>query len=115
MNHFITILTDSNFKKEVCNANNHKKEIFLIDFWAEWCNPCKVMGTILEEIAIEYKDTLKIAKLNIDENPIITKTYNIRSIPTLILIKNNTILATKIGLLSKKKLQEFLNIHISTH
>lgn len=114
MNHIITILTDSNFKTEVCNTNNHKKEIFLIDFWAEWCNPCKVMGKILEEIAIEYKDTLKIAKLNIDENPIITKTYNIRSIPTLVLTKNDTILATKIGLLSKQQLQKFLNTYIST-
>lgn len=105
-------LTDSNFEKEICNPDKEKNEFFLIDFWAEWCNPCKIMATILEEIAIEYIKKLKIAQLNIEENPITTKNYNIRSIPTLILIKNGAILSTKIGLLSKQQLITFLNMYI---
>lgn len=111
MNLIIKNLTDSNFNKEISNLDNKKKEIFLIDFWAEWCNPCKMMASILEEIAIEYKNKIKVAKINIDENPIVTKNYNIKSIPTLILLKDNIVLSTKIGLLSKQQLQEFLNIY----
>lgn len=111
MGQIIKNLTDSNFQQEICN-DNKKNELFLIDFWAEWCNPCKIMTTILEEIAIEYHNTLKIVKLNIDENPITTKTYNIKSIPTLLLIKNCVVLSTKIGLLSKQQLQKFLNTYI---
>lgn len=112
MSQIIQNLTDSNFQNEVCNSNNKKNELFLIDFWAEWCNPCTVIATILEEIAAEYNKKLKIAKLNIDENPIITKNYNIRSIPTLLLIKDGIVLSTKIGLLSKQQLQKFLNIYV---
>lgn len=112
MNHIIQTLTDSNFKKEICNFDNEKNKLFLIDFWAEWCNPCKIMTTILEEIAVKYTKKIKIAKLNIEENPITTKNYNIRSIPTLILIKNGTTISTKIGLLSKQQLITFLNSYI---
>lgn len=111
MNQIIKNLTDSDFKNEICSTNN-KNEIFLIDFWAKWCNPCVTMTTILEEIAVEYKNKLKIVKINIDENPITTKTYNIRSIPTLLLIQNNTLLSTKIGLLSKQQLQKFINTYV---
>lgn len=112
MQKIIKNLTDSNFQSEINNPNNKKNELFLIDFWADWCNPCKIMASILEDISLEYNNKLKIAKINIDENPILTKDYNIKSIPTLLLIKNGTILSTKIGLLSKKQLQEFLNTHI---
>lgn len=112
MNQIINNFTDSNFQEEICNSNNKKNELFLIDFWAEWCNPCKAISSILEDIAIEYNNKLKIVKINIDKNPIITKTYNIRSIPTLLLIKNGTVLSTKIGLLSKQQLQEFLKAHL---
>lgn len=112
MSQIIQDLTDSNFQNEVCNSNNKKNELFLIDFWAEWCNPCTIIAAILKEIAIEYNDKLKIAKLNIDANPIITKTYGIRSIPTLLLIKNGTVLSTKIGLLSKQQLQKFLDTYV---
>lgn len=112
MHQIIQNLTDSNFEDIICNSNNQKNELFLIDFWAEWCNPCKIMTTILQDIAVEYNNKLKIKKLNIDENPIITKNYGIKSIPTLLLIKNNVILSTKIGLLSKKQLQNFLNTYI---
>ncbi|URJ26229.1 thioredoxin [Blochmannia endosymbiont of Camponotus modoc] len=108
MNQIIMHLTDSNFKETVSNSTN----LFLVDFWAEWCNPCKAMIPILEDIAVEFNDTLKVAKLNIDENPITTKNYGIKSIPTLLLIRHGTVLSTKVGLLSKQKLQEFLKIHI---
>lgn len=112
MNQIIAHLTDSNFKEKVLHFTNQKNNLFLVDFWAEWCNPCKAMTPILEDIAVEFNDTLKVAKLNIDENPITTKNYGIKSIPTLILIRNGTTLSTKIGLLSKQELQEFLKMHI---
>lgn len=112
MSQIIKNLTDSNFQNEIYNPNNKKNELFLVDFWAEWCNPCTAIATILEEVAIEYDNKIKITKLNIDRNPITTKAYNIRSIPTLLLIKNGTVLSTKIGLLSKQQLQDFLNKYI---
>ncbi|WHL25121.1 MAG: thioredoxin [Candidatus Blochmannia vicinus] len=111
MNHIVN-LTDSNFKEKVLNSINQESKPFLIDFWAEWCNPCKAMIPILEDIAMEFHDKLKIAKLNIDNNPITTKNYGIRSIPTLLLIRHGTVLSSKIGLLSKQKLQEFLKKYI---
>ncbi|URJ30521.1 thioredoxin [Candidatus Blochmannia vicinus (nom. nud.)] len=111
MNHIIH-LTDSDFKEKVLTSIDQDSKPFLIDFWAEWCNPCKAMTPILEDIATEFHDKLKIAKLNIDKNPITTKNYGIRSIPTLLLIHHGTVLSTKIGLLSKQNLQEFLKKYI---
>lgn len=114
MNQIIVQLTDSNFKETVLNSTNQKNNLFLIDFWANWCNPCKAMIPILEDIAVEFSDILKVAKLNIDENPITTKHYGIKSIPTLLLIRHGTVLSTQVGLLSKQKLQEFLKIYTNT-
>ncbi|WP_159715060.1 thioredoxin [Blochmannia endosymbiont of Camponotus nipponensis] len=111
MSRIIVQLTDSNFKEIVLNSVNQESKLFLVDFWAEWCNPCKVMIPILEDIAVEFDDILKVAKLNIDENPVTTKNYGIRSIPTLLLIRHGTVLSTKVGLLSKQKLQEFLKMY----
>ena len=79
----------------------------LLDFWAEWCGPCKMIAPILDEIASEYKDKLRIAKINIDENPQTPPQFGIRGIPTLILFKNGTVEAQKVGAVSKPNSQLF--------
>lgn len=113
MKQTILCLTDSNFSSCVLRASDFKNnELFLIDFWAEWCIPCKKMSSILEEIAIEFNNKLKIAKLNIDDNPIVTKKYNIRSIPTFLLIRKGVVLSTLVGMVSNKKLKEFISTYL---
>lgn len=113
MNQTILCLTDDNFSEYVLNpVSVENNELFLIDFWANWCNPCKIIAPIIEEIAIELHDKLKVAKLNIDDNPVITKNYNIRSIPTLLLIRKGMVLSTQIGVISSKKLKEFISTYI---
>ena len=104
----IVILTQDNFATEVLKASSP----VLVDFWAEWCGPCKMIAPILDEIAAEYKDRLQIAKLNIDENPNTPPKYGIRGIPTLILFKNGTVEAQKVGALSKSQLATFLDQHL---
>ena len=84
----------------------------LVDYWAEWCSPCKMIAPILDEIASEYGDRLKVAKLNIDENQATPPKYGIRGIPTLMLFKNGNIEATKVGALSKSQLTAFIDSHI---
>ncbi|ADV33963.1 thioredoxin [Candidatus Blochmanniella vafra str. BVAF] len=114
MSQNILCLTDDNFSEYFSDSVNVKNNfLFLIDFWAEWCNPCKMLAPILEEIAVEFRGKIKVAKLNIDSNPIVTKKYNIRSIPTLLLIKNDTIVATKVGLMSKQQLCDFINTYVN--
>lgn len=113
MSKTILCLTDSNFSENVSNASVIKNNVlFLIDFWAEWCNPCRMIAPILEEISVEFNDRIKVAKLNIDNNPIITNKYNIKSIPTLLLIKNNRVLSTKVGLISKQQLKDFIDTYL---
>ena len=80
----------------------------LVDFWAEWCNPCKQLGPILEELAVDFKDRLVVAKLNIDQNPNMPGRYGVRGIPTLMIFKKGQIEATKIGVLPKSKLYEWV-------
>ena len=92
------------------HKNNHK--LFFIDFMAEWCGPCKMIAPILDEVANEYNDRLKVAKLNIDENQHIPQKYGIRGIPTLMLFKNGNIEATKVGALSKSQLTAFIDSHL---
>ena len=84
----------------------------LIDFWAEWCGPCKEVSPILEEISTEMSDSIKIVKVNIDENPNIPSQYGVQSIPTLIIFKKGEVVATKIGMSSKNELLSWINTSI---
>lgn len=101
----IVHVTDDTFETEVLNSG----QPVLVDYWAEWCGPCKMIAPILDEIADEYGDKLKIAKLNIDENPATPPKYGIRGIPTLMLFRNGNVEATKVGALSKSQLAAFLD------
>ena len=95
-------VTDTNFDAEVL-----KNDLIVItDFWAEWCVPCRVIAPMLDEIASEYEGKVKIAKLNIDQNPNITSQYNVLSIPTLLFFKNGQIIGQLVGAVSKKKIVE---------
>ena len=96
--------TDATFNDDVIKS----EKPVLLDFWAEWCGPCKMIAPILDELADEYRDRLTIAKLNIDENPQTPPKFGIRGIPTLILFKNGTVEAQKVGALSKSQLAAFL-------
>ena len=84
----------------------------LVDYWAEWCGPCKMIAPILEEVASEYGERIRVCKMNIDENQETPPRYGIRGIPTLILFKNGEVEATKVGALSKTQLQSFLDDNI---
>ena len=101
----ITNLTDANFEEEVLNAD----QPVLVDYWAEWCGPCKALTPVLEEVAPEYVGKVKIAKMNIDENPSTPVKYGIRSIPTLMIFKNGSVEDTKLGSMSKAELSDFIN------
>jgi len=104
----ILYVTDDTFEQEVINSSNP----VLVDYWAEWCGPCKMIAPILEEIASEYTGKIKVAKLNIDENPQTPPRYGIRGIPTLMLFKDGNVEATKVGALSKSQLTAFLDSNI---
>jgi len=104
----IISVTDETFEKEVLNSDIP----VLVDYWAEWCGPCKMIAPVLEEMADDYAGRLKIAKLNIDENEQTPPKYNIRGIPTLMLFKNGNVDATKVGALSKSQLSAFLDSNL---
>ena len=84
----------------------------LLDFWAEWCGPCKMIAPLLEEVAVDYADKLAVVKLNVDENPNTAQKFGIRSIPTLILFKDGNVQAQKMGAMPKSQLQEFLDTNL---
>ena len=101
-------VSDDSFEQEVLQSEMP----VLIDYWAEWCGPCKMVAPVLDEVASEYADKIRVAKLNIDENPATPPKYGIRGIPTLMLFKNGEVEATKVGAVSKAQLIAFLDENI---
>lgn len=101
------VATDDNFENEVLKS----AKPVLIDFWAPWCGPCKAIGPIVEELAGQFKDNIKVMKLNVDDNQKTAIHYGVRSIPTLILFKEGNVLDTLVGLVPKQKLEEFVKNH----
>ena len=95
---------DDNFDKDIAVS----KVSVLVDFWAEWCGPCKQLGPILEEIAMEHESKIKVLKINIDENPQTPQKYGVRGIPTLMLFKKGKLIDTKVGSLPKSSLEVWL-------
>ena len=105
MSESICHVTDDNFEEEVLKC----EQPVLVDYWAEWCGPCKMIAPLLDEIASDYEGKLKITKLNIDDNPNTPPKYGIRGIPTLMIFKNGNAEATKVGALSKSQLTAFID------
>ncbi|TCK06060.1 thioredoxin TrxA [Marinobacterium sp. YM272] len=108
MSENIVSVTDATFEEEVLKAD----EAVLVDYWAEWCGPCKMIAPVLEEIAKDYAGRLKVCKLNIDENNETPPKFGIRGIPTLMLFKGGNVEATKVGALSKSQLAAFVDANL---
>ena len=108
MSENIIHVSDESFEQEVLQSDKP----VLIDYWSEWCGPCKMIAPVLDEVASEYSDKVRVAKLNIDDNPATPPKYGIRGIPTLMLFKNGEVEATKVGAVSKAQLIAFLDENI---
>jgi|TARA_B110001454_G_C12604026_1_gene385762 thioredoxin 1 len=108
MSNSISHLTDETFEKEVLQSNIP----VLVDYWAEWCGPCKMIAPILDSLTDEYAGKLKISKLNIDDNQQVPQKYGVRGIPTLMIFKNGNVEATKVGALSKSQLTAFIDSNL---
>jgi len=105
MSEDILTLTDDSFEADVLQSDTP----VLVDYWAEWCGPCKMIAPVLEDIAEEYKGKLKIGKLNIDQNEATAPKYGVRGIPTLMIFKGGNVEGTKVGALSKSQLTAFID------
>ena len=108
MSEKIVYVTDDSFDQEVIQAEGP----VLVDYWADWCGPCKMIAPILDEIAGEYDGKLKVTKLNIDENPVTPPKFGIRGIPTLMIFKGGNVEATKVGAVSKSQLTAFIDSNL---
>jgi len=98
-------VTDASFEKEVLNSSKP----VLVDFWAEWCTPCRQIAPALDELSNELGSKISVAKINIDENPNVPMKYGVKSIPTLMIFKGGQVAATKVGALSKQRLKEWID------
>lgn len=101
-------VTDQTFETEVLKSSRP----VLVDYWAEWCGPCKMIGPLVEESAAEYSDRMTVVKLNIDQNPATPSRYGVRGIPTLMLFKDGQPVAVRVGSLSRSQLGAFIDAHI---
>ncbi len=108
MNH-ITEISDHSFEKDVIESELP----VLVDFWAQWCGPCKAIAPVLEEVAKQYKDRLKVTKIDVDQNPATPPRFGVRGIPTLILFHEGQVKATQVGLLSRNELVSFIDTHLA--
>ena len=108
MSNKIKHVTDSTFNSEVLESTTP----VLVDYWAEWCGPCKMIGPVLDESAETYGDRLIIAKVNVDQNQSVPSRYHVRGIPTLMLFKNGQVVATKVGAVSKAQLAAFIDSNL---
>ena len=108
MSDTIVHVTDASFEADVLQSDVPA----LVDFWAEWCGPCKMIAPILDEIAMEYAGKIKICKVDVDSNPETAAKFNVRGIPTLLILKNGVVEATKVGALSKGQLTEFIETQV---
>lgn len=108
MGTFTVPVTDSSFDSEVLKAPT----LVLVDFWAEWCGPCRMLSPVLDDISNEYEGKLKVVKVNVDENNVTAATYGVRGIPTLLLFKNGEVVGTKVGSLPKSQLTAFIDSNI---
>ncbi|TCK86762.1 thioredoxin [Natranaerovirga hydrolytica] len=100
--------TDSNFENEVLNSDVP----VLVDFYADWCGPCKMMSPVIDELAQDFEGKAKVGKLNVDQNGTIAQKYKVMSIPTLLLIKNGEVVDTMVGAIPKQQLEEKINAHV---
>ena len=101
-------VTDSTFDQEVTQSDR----LTLVDFWAEWCGPCKMVAPTVEELAEEYRDRLKVCKLDVDSNQRTTQRYSVRSIPSLLFFKNGQVVETVVGAVRKQRLAEVIEAHL---